>query len=130
MRQFTRHGDSQAAAAGAEIEDLEPLRPIPFPQYQIDQQFGLGPRDQHIRRGGKAPSIKLAPADQVSDGLPRRAAHHQGFEVLPRSRVKLAFGSRGELSVAESGYVLQQRARIDRSDPLAGKRQCIANGHR
>lgn len=126
-RQFKRKRYRQHAAAGTEVENPRRLRAIYFLEYLINQSLGLRTRNQHVRRDLETSTVEFTPANQIGNRFAGSTARHERLERSQRLRLEFALGVGGKLSVIESGYMLQQQARVYRLDSIAGKRQRIAD---
>ena len=120
------------AAAGADVDDARAGRQR---QPHLDQQLGLGPRDQHPRVDRQRDPPELLAPEDVSDRLARRAARDQrprsarervAADRLPRvdqSRSRPTPSACGSSSSASSRGVSQPAARsVAVASPSASRR--------
>ena len=69
-RTFTRERDGDAARPGAKVEDARSERDgRGASERDVDQRFGVGPRNEHPSVDAKDTAIEFTLAEQVGDGL-------------------------------------------------------------
>ncbi len=100
MRSFQRQRDGNTTGAGADIENVAAEIGRQAFEHEVNQQLGLGPRNQRGGRAAEVPSVELAVADQVGDGF----AGNSPFDEC----------------VEAPGRVCGQRFRVTREQPRVG----------
>ena len=113
-RPFVRQGDRDAAAAGADVRDRERTMPIGMElERGLDDQLGLGPRNQDCGRHLERQAPELARADDVGERLAGGAPGDQRVESSGE------FGRLGVPSVGDQARSVSSRAHAPRA---AGRR--------
>jgi hypothetical protein len=79
-----RHG--QASASGSDIDDAVRERARRDRQSLLDDQLGLGPRNEHVARDLDVESPELAVADDIGRGFARRTPGHEWREEAIEGR--------------------------------------------
>ncbi len=119
-----RGGDRQRhrTRTGAEVEHASLAIVRQASDRELDQQFGLGTRNQHIGRDLQIEPVEFAPSDQVGDRLAVAAAASERIEGLRLLGVHGVVGMRREPCAVAAEHVREQQLRLERDEAAHGQR--------
>ena len=118
VRAAVGNRDGDGAAAGAHVEQRRIWRQ-PF-ERQLDQQFGVGARDQHGVADGEIEAVEFAPADDVGDRLAGHAARDQRAQELRFGASDGPLRLRDQADARQIQRVAQQNAVFQRIERQRG----------
>ncbi len=106
-------GERDGAAAGADVEHRGCDQRGTTRESNFDEQLGLRPWNQHVRRHEQRQRKELAAADDVRDRLATDAPRDELGELEPLVTRHRTFGERKERRMRPVGRVRQQQQRIE-----------------